>query len=384
MKVTTLLGAPFLIGGALAGGLESDALTAKGLLNLKEHIAQNGFPSPDTCTWKNVAHRREWSRLKRSEKLNYIDAVKCLAQKPALTPSSIAAGAKSRYDDFVVTHIQLSLVIHGNGNFLSWHRYYLWTFEQTLRNECGYRGYLPYFHWAWWAEDPKKSPLLDGSDNSISGDGEYVAGRNATCVPNPARCFVILQPGAGGGCISSGPFKDWVLNLGPLQSLDPNAPPNPSPDGLGYNPRCLSRDISIEASLVSEDKNLAELISNSSTIAAFQDNLQNPTPAHLPIHLGGHYTIGGDAGTDFYNSPSDPYFWFHHAMIDRVWWTWQNQDIEKRRFVVAGTLTFLNTPPTRNATLDDVMTMGEWLGVPNITIANASSTLAGPFCYIYE
>lgn len=60
MKVTTLLGAPFLIGGALAGGLESDALTAKGLLNLKEHIAQNGFPSPDTCTWKNVAHRREW------------------------------------------------------------------------------------------------------------------------------------------------------------------------------------------------------------------------------------------------------------------------------------------------------------------------------------
>jgi tyrosinase len=112
--------------------------------------------------------------------------------------------------------------------------------------------------------------------------------------------------------------------------------------------------------------------------------LQNPEPGRLRIHLGGHNTIGGDAGSDFYNSPSDPYFWLHHAMVDRVWWTWQNQDIEKRRYTIAGTLTFQNIPPTRNATLDDIMTMGEYIGVPNITIADASSTLAGPFCYIYE
>jgi tyrosinase len=40
----------------------------------------------------------------------------------------------------------------------------------------------------------------------------------------------------------------------------------------------------------------------------------------MGVHTGGHYTIGGDAGSDFYNSPADPAFFPHHGMIDRVWW----------------------------------------------------------------
>jgi tyrosinase len=164
------------------------------------------------------------STLKRSEKLNYIEAVQCMGKKKARTPSAIAAGAKNRYDDFVVTHIRLTLVTHGNvchpiltpahpntnfnkGNFLSWHRYFMWAWEQTLRNECGYKGYLPYYNWPQWADNPRASPLLDGSDTSISGDGVYVAGRNFSCVPNPGRCFVEVPPGMGGGCVASGPFK---------------------------------------------------------------------------------------------------------------------------------------------------------------------------------
>lgn len=176
----------------------------------------------------------------------------------------------------------------------------------------------------------------------------------------------------------------WKVNLGPLQSLDKSAPPNPSPDGLGYNPRCIKRDITTQSSLQSRDELIVELINNSSSIAAFQDTLQNPSPGNLGIHLAGHQTIGGDAGSDFLNSPSDPYFWFHHTMVDRIWWTWQNQDLMKRRFTIAGTLTFLNRPPSRNATLEDIMTLGDYVGPQNISIADASSTLAGPFCYIYD
>ena len=93
------------------------------------------------------------------------------------------------------------------GNFLSWHRYFMLAWEQTLRNECGYKGYLPYYNWALWADNPAASPLLDGSDTSISGDGEYVPERNVSCVPNPGRCFVEIPPGKGGGCVASGPFK---------------------------------------------------------------------------------------------------------------------------------------------------------------------------------
>ena len=102
--------------------------------------------------------------MSHPEKLDYIRAVNCLAKLPAKTPASVAPGAKSHYDDLVVTHIQQSLSIHGTGNFLSWYRYFTWTFEQMLRNECGYKGYQPYCNWAYWAADPKSGPFFDGSD----------------------------------------------------------------------------------------------------------------------------------------------------------------------------------------------------------------------------
>lgn len=101
------------------------------------------------------------------------------------------------------------------------------------------------------------------------------------------------------------------------------------------------------------------------------------------VHAGGHYTIGGDAGSDFFNSPSDPAFWFHHAMIDRLWWIWQNQDLETRQVAIAGTITFNNQPPSRDGLLEDVLDMG-YVGVPNITLYDAMSTMGGPFCYGYE
>jgi hypothetical protein len=56
--------------------------------------------------------------LRRSERLNYIDAVQCLGKKKARTPAAIAAGAKTRYDDFVVIHIQLTQYTQGNVRYL--------------------------------------------------------------------------------------------------------------------------------------------------------------------------------------------------------------------------------------------------------------------------
>ena len=52
------------------------------------------------------------SAFSTSEKKAYINAVLCLQSKPALTPSSLAPGAKTRYDDFIATHINQTLIIH--------------------------------------------------------------------------------------------------------------------------------------------------------------------------------------------------------------------------------------------------------------------------------
>lgn len=325
------------------------------------------------------------STLSKSQKLDYIDSVNGLAKKPARTPSAIAAGAKSRYDDLVVTQIQQSLSIHGTGDFLSWHRYYTWTFEQMLRNECGYKGYVPYYNWAWWAIDPKSSLFFDGSVTSMSGDGSYIPGRNSSCFPWVDPCYMKLLPGSGGGCVVSRPFKDWKINMGPLQSMlkiPGGLTPNPQADGLGYNLRCLRRDISLQSSNETRDEAVSALIKNHNNIADFQSVYQGEfSQGKMGVHTGGHYPIGGDAGSDFYNSPADPAFFPHHGMIDRVWWTWQNLDLAKRQNAIAdGTVV---GGGGANATLNDTLSVGKYVGAPDIKIADAMGTLAGPFCYIY-
>ena len=50
--------------------------------------------------------------LNNTERAQYIDAIKCLRAKPALTPESIAAGAVNRMDDFTVQHMNQTLFIH--------------------------------------------------------------------------------------------------------------------------------------------------------------------------------------------------------------------------------------------------------------------------------
>ena len=161
-------------------------------------------------------------------------------------------------------------------------------------------------------------------------------------------------------------------------------PPNPSFFGMGYNPRCLRRDISrAAASGWSKDADVAALITNADSFYNFSTTMQGDFPAgFLGVHTAGHFTIGGDPGGDLFASPGDPMFFLHHAMIDRTWWTWQNQDLGARLFAIGATVTLNDSPPSRNATLDDEITLG-FVGVPDLTIREASDTLGGPFCYVY-
>ncbi|KAF2263579.1 Di-copper centre-containing protein [Lojkania enalia] len=363
--------------------LETDALAAAGVFNLGLHVALNGYPNPQKCTLRNVAIRREWSMLSTQEKKDYIAAVQCLANKPSNTPSTLAPGAKNRYDDFVATHINQTLSIHGTGNFLTWHRYFTWAYEQALRNECGYKGYQPYYNWPKWADNPAASPIFDGSATSMSGDGAFVQ-RNATCIPSNDVCQISLPIGNGGGCVKSGPFKDWKVNLGPVAGVLPDLTPNPEFTGLGYNPRCLRRDISKAAAQGwTKDEDVADLIKNNKNFYWFATRMQGDFPSgFLGVHTAGHFTIGGDPGGDLFASPGDPAFFLHHAMIDRTYWTWQNLDLDSRLYSVQGTITINNQPPSRNTTLDDTFDLG-YVGVPTVSIRDTSNTLAGPFCYIY-
>ncbi|KAF4556627.1 Tyrosinase-like protein 6 [Elsinoe fawcettii] len=357
----------------------TDKLAAQGLIKLAGSQYNGG--SPATCNILTAAKRKEWNALSAKEKKAYISAVKCLQSKPSQIGAA-APGAKNRYDDFVAIHIQQTLSIHGTGNFLSWHRYFTWAYEQALRNECGYTGYQPYLNWGKLASNPRSAPVFDGSDTSMSGDGAFRE-HPAASIPSEATPFIKVPPGNGGDCVTSGPFKDYQVNLGPLSPTLPYAPANPSPDGLGYNPRCIRRDISSAASQSAlTDKNSTDLINNSANILSFQNTMQGDFPNGLiGVHTAGHFLVGGDPGGDLFASPGDPYFFLHHGQIDRTWWIWQNQDLANREKALAGTLTLFNSPPSRDTALTDAIDLG--VLAPSVTIGDVMSTTKGPLCYIY-
>ncbi|KAI3339961.1 hypothetical protein F4824DRAFT_518066 [Ustulina deusta] len=336
-------------------------------------------PPSQGCTLEKAAKRRDWEALSKAERHDYIQAVKCLVMKKPISDPKWASAARTRYDDFVAVHTNVTPVIHGTGNFFAWHRYYLWTYETALREECGYKGYQPYWNWFSHRDNLLESPLFDGSDTSMGGNGEFFK-HNGSLIGGGA---LWLPSGNGGGCVKSGPFKDMQVHMGPaLPSMD-----NFVPVGGGsndYNPHCLRRDMtSYVTKTWGTTANLLNVTigAASSTIRDFQQEIDGSRfLENIGFHAMGHAAMAAD-GADLYTSPNDPVFYFHHAMLDRVWWLWQVFHPEQAR-TLFGTITMRNDPPSRNATADDPLDMRELY--PHRPIREMLGTLDGmPLCYIY-
>ncbi|KAK0610588.1 hypothetical protein B0T17DRAFT_500427 [Bombardia bombarda] len=344
-----------LIGSSVAGPYPQDAvdkLAEATLPKLKEYLAKNPQGS---CTLENSVRRKEWSDLSATQRQEYTAAVLCLMEKPALT-SSQAPGAKSRFDDYVTIHIL-----------------------QTPRNHGSY------WNWDRYAKDPINSPLFNGNESSMGGNGAKFSYQGIQ-IPGAPRPYNLIPAGVGGGCVTTGPFKNMTVNLGPIASALTGIKANPRSDGLGYNPRCLRRDINKNSAAVTTANYTLDLITKNNNVYWFQTVMEGQfQQGKWGVHSGGHYTVGGDPGGDFYVSPGDPAFWLHHAMIDRVWWIWQLQDLSKRLAEVSMTRTMGNFPPSANGTLDDMSGLG--VLAPDVKVRELMSTmggLGGKFCYIYE
>ncbi|KAI6351063.1 hypothetical protein MCOR25_010172 [Pyricularia grisea] len=354
----------------LLASLQKQAITA-----LKERGAgANG------CTIKNAAVRRDWAKLSKKDRKEYIRAVQCLRSAPAKGDPSFAPGAKTRFDDFVAVHINNTMTIHGTGNFLTWHRYITWAYETALREECGYKGTQPYWNWFHSADDMTKSPVFDGSDTSLGGNGEFKE-HNGTVGGGGA---IFIPSGEGGGCVTTGPFANFSANIGPVRPGMDGLEPSPT-GALGSNPRCLSRDLSniVSRTYFTHD-NLHNLTVGlaSSSIELMQTEFQGRFgDGFLGMHGSGHFGVGGEA-SDLYSSINDPSFYLHHSMVDFVYWIWQALHPEQANDV-AGTITINNSPPSRDTRKDDLLRMG--VTTQDRPISELLDTLGGtPGCYIFE
>ncbi|KAK4227758.1 hypothetical protein QBC38DRAFT_183263 [Podospora fimiseda] len=368
---------------------EVDLLLDSTIPKVQAYLERNAG-SLNNCTIANAAVRREWSDLSLDERKEYVRAVLCLQSLPSRSAAlGKAPGARSRFDDFVATHMEHANQLHGPTTLLAGHRYFVWAYETALREECGYKGYQPYMNYDRYAKDPLNSLLFDGSEGSMSGDGLYVpypgipSGMGGGMIPNAG----------GGGCVTTGPFKDMVVSLGPKGGLFRDITKNGRADGLAPNPRCLRRDVNAISAMGGKANYTYSLITEHNDIDAFYNRyLGMPQlrgdPYGWGVHMAGHYLIGGDPGGDFYCSPGDPLFYFHHGMLDRIWWLWQMQDPERRINAVPFHPETHDTGHGgihgREDILDSIIDLG-WTAGP-VTLRSQNNQLGGhggQYCYIY-
>ncbi|KXX80403.1 Tyrosinase [Madurella mycetomatis] len=338
----------------------------------------------NNCTLENAAVRREWSDLSVAEREEYVAAVQCLMKLPAKAPKDKYPGAISRFDDFVAYHMTHAMELHDNYHLFPAHKHFIWVYEKALREECGYTGYQPYMNYDRYARDPINSPLFNGNASSMGGNGEPDPDYKG--IPQPGRTPNILASAGGGGCVTSGPFSEYV-------APDTEPPPQPRRDGLGHNPRCLRRDINRNASMGATAEHAYKLLTESNDINTFYNTLLgSPPPRNDPypwgIHTAGHYIHGVDPGGDPGTSPGDPVFYFHHGALDRLWWIWQMQDPENRLNAVPMVGNVNHGGHWKRQRITDPLKMEidlEWLA-PSIPLIEAHNHLGGnggEYCYIY-
>ncbi|KAI9146978.1 Tyrosinase ustQ [Paramyrothecium foliicola] len=305
--------------------------------------------------------RKSWDASTDEEKQAYLDAAVCLTQRP----SRLGLNGSTLHDDFSMVHYNFAAEIHGVAAFLPWHRFFIHTYEEALRTECGFNGTVPYWDWVADSASPSQAsvwdPVLGFGGNGSSPDGSQWS----FCVPD-------------------GPFKDMRLRW--WSDMD--------------RPHCLQRQWVRGDPWGNEQEMMGFAFDRRSIAGTFLNTEFQPFAAwlengpHSAVHFGianGNGDLGpltspngellnisiqseSELHTDCITNTIDPIFYLHHTMVDRLWWQFQ-QDGPSRVFEYTGDV-------WPNAALDDVMLMGGL--APDRTVREFMDASNDELCYYYE
>lgn len=339
---------------------------------------------PSHC--KHPAIRKEWRALSSRERIEWIAAVNCLATLPhdeSLTPMvkpNDIVGVNvsgSYYDDIVYVHMDMNHRIHFTGLFLPWHRWYVQMYENALKDKCGYKGTSPYWNWASDSSNVKMSTIFDPDPKG--GLGEWGL---------PSQDVHVQDGGFG-------VYTTFRLSYPSYHTLRRNFTIQPF---IGL-PLQFFPDQELLANSSFTPEVVHDLVyGHAGDFKGFQMGFESFTGAHGSVHL----ILGGDLGgicpsdsTDCQPGPTfsanEPIFWLHHAMVDKVWYDWQNANELNQRAFEGGSIQMIDNiivykqypnggPP--NLHMDSVTT-GEGL-FDDFVIRDVISTTDGILCYSYE
>jgi len=275
--------------------------------------------------------------------------------------------------------MDLNPVIHFTGLFLPWHRAYVDDFEHALRTECNYTGVQPYWDWSLDANPNfPNSTIFD--DSPISGLGGW---------GDPADDFQI----------TTGAFaKDFEVVYPVPHKIRRNyTERNDNPDPIGDGTPGATMALWNYFAPDIQDELIHGSVGN---FEGFQPQYEGPTGSHGVIHE----IIGGDMSgfcprglgpPDCYHGPkwppNDPLFMLHHAMIDKIWFDWQNAHPENFWSFLGGSVNAHSQPglfdqfPTGGPPFLNLGYSMPTDGIlRNATIYDMMDTKNERLCYIYE
>jgi hypothetical protein len=185
-------------------------------------------------------------------------------------PRGGANPASWNYEQFAQAHWDYQQPNHDRPPFFLWHREYVYQYEQALRS-IDPSVSLPYWDWTVASQNPGAAELF--LPRYFGGNGD------------PAT-----------NCVTTGVAAGW--------------------EGYANNNGCLRRCTDWSALYSPEGVN--GLISSATTFAQLQRAIEPGPHGAVHLQMGGRC---GDFGT--MASANDPIFFVHHAMVDKIWWKWQ-------------------------------------------------------------
>ncbi|EPQ57105.1 Di-copper centre-containing protein [Gloeophyllum trabeum ATCC 11539] len=315
------------------------------------------------CTKPSV--RREWRKLSRKERADYIRAVNCLDNlphspdlRPTVFPDDIPPvnESASLYDDFVYIHMDLNRKIHYTALLLPWHRC-----------DSGEYSDAPDFQNSDFWKDPDPVSGLGGwgdpSKDYAVTDGGFAGFRLSYPTPHVLRRNFTLQP---------------HLSL----------------------PRPYAPDPELYANETFTAAEVEKMVTGfKGDMIGFQRYLGAFTGSHNSLHVIVGGDLGGQCPTDAPPgcisgptfSANDPLFWLHHAMVDKIWYDWQRNDPVNFWTFQGGSVQVISNyteyemwpsgaPPLMN--LNDTMPTDGMF--PEMTVYDVMNTTGGYLCYVYE
>jgi tyrosinase len=255
--------------------------------------------------------RKDWVDLTRAEQALYLAGVNKIKTTPYGNEPNAGPG-HNIYDVFIMIHGETAnkAYAHQAAGFLAWHRKYLIEYETAIRTvhprfKCVT---VPYWDWSAETYECKRNGVFQGASKSCEtyhAASQFLRDFGGPGDSTKTKAQGAPTHGSSGagpvGCLTTGPFKNWVDHTG----------------------KCLSRGVNWRV----EDQKpftgrirLAEILQmknyGSQFEAGFRVVLEGIPHGSTHNYLGGHMRS--------FISPADPIFFSHHSYIDKVWAVWQD------------------------------------------------------------